>query len=65
MRDGAAEEGSGFTADLVISLKAHGQVVETRGMHVKPGLSLVKHKHGTGIIKQSLFYFYFFILFSI
>lgn len=54
MRDGAAEEGSGFTADLVISLKAHGQFVETRGMHVSPGLSLVKDKYGTGIRNQIL-----------
>lgn len=31
-------------ADLAISLKAHSQVVETRGMHVNPRLSLVKDK---------------------
>ena len=54
MRNGAAEEGSGLLADLVISLKAHGQVVETRGMQVSPGLSLVKDKYGTGITNQSL-----------
>lgn len=31
-------------ADLAISLKAHNQVVETRGMHVNPRLSLLKDK---------------------
>lgn len=31
-------------ADLVISLKAYSQVVETRGMHVNPRLSLLKDK---------------------
>lgn len=31
-------------ADLVISLKAHSQVAETRGMHVNPRLPSLKDK---------------------